>query len=443
MPIKYWTLLTYLAKGRIPGQLVIQLTDRCNARCPQCGMRVTETYARSRLANDDIKRMLDRAAVQGVKAVSFTGGEPLLYLDDLVDLITYAGSVGIEYIRTGTNGFLFRNHLAEDFEKRVNLIAEKLAQTPLYTFWISIDSAIPHVHEQMRGFPGVVKGIEKALPIFHRHGIYPAANLGINRNLGGFYEQTATTFRSANPEEQTDVFYRQFRDAFRQFYRLIIHMGFTISNTCYPMSIDDQAAQEGLKPVYGATSKEAITSFSAAEKALLFRALADTIPEYRSEIRIFSPLSAIHSLIEQYGDNHRAGYPCRGGVDFFFVDAKDGNTYPCGYRGNENYGRFWNLDLKNIKKQLACTRCDWECFRDPSELFGPFLKGIGVFGHLVDKLHKDRRFVRHWLRDLRYYMACEYFNGRIPTNRERLQRFKPLPDQSAVPYLEPAHPDQG
>ena len=440
--MKYRTLLTYLAKGRIPGQLVIQLTDRCNARCPQCGMRVTETFPRSRLTNDDIKRMLDRAVEQGVKAVSFTGGEPLLYLDDLVDLIKYAGSLGIEYIRTGTNGFLFSDHLAEDFEKRVNLIAEKLAQTPLYTFWISIDSAIPHVHEQMRGFPGLFKGIEKALPIFHRHGIYPAANLGLNRNLGGFYEQTAATFLNANPEEQADAFYQHFRNAFRQFYQRIIHMGFTISNTCYPMSIDDRAAREGLKPVYGASSTEAIASFSAAEKALLFRALADTIPEYRSEIRVFTPLSAIGSLIGQYGGNHQAGYPCRGGVDFFFVDAKDSNTYPCGYRGNENYGRFWNLDIKNLKKQQPCTRCDWECFRDPSELFGPVLKGIGVFGHLAGKLLKDRQFVRRWLSDLKYYVACEYFNGRIPPKRERLQRFKPLPDQSAVPCLAPANLDR-
>ncbi len=71
--------------------------------------------------------MLDRAVEQGVKAVSFTGGEPLLDLDDLVDLIRYAGSLGIEYIRTGTNGFLFSDHIAEDFEKQVNLISSPTA----------------------------------------------------------------------------------------------------------------------------------------------------------------------------------------------------------------------------------------------------------------------------------------------------------------------------
>ena len=50
---------------------------------------------------------------------------------------------------------------------------------------VSIDSADPKTHEEMRGLKGVIKGIEIALPILHKHGIYPVANLGINRNIAG------------------------------------------------------------------------------------------------------------------------------------------------------------------------------------------------------------------------------------------------------------------
>ncbi len=70
---------------------------------------------------------------------------------------------------------------------RIRRLVEMLADTPLRNFWISLDSADPAVHERMRGFPGVVAGIEKALPIFHQHGIYPSANLGINRNMGAIH----------------------------------------------------------------------------------------------------------------------------------------------------------------------------------------------------------------------------------------------------------------
>jgi MoaA/NifB/PqqE/SkfB family radical SAM enzyme len=96
-------------------------------------------------------------------------------------MLAFARDAGIEYTRTGTNGFMFMNSDSGDFEKRIAKIAEALAATKIRNFWISIDSADPALHEAMRGLPGVIKGIEKALPIFNQYGIYPSANLGISR----------------------------------------------------------------------------------------------------------------------------------------------------------------------------------------------------------------------------------------------------------------------
>ncbi|MDZ7667526.1 MAG: radical SAM protein [Desulfotignum sp.] len=87
--------LACLAKNRVPGQLVIQITSQCNANWPQCGMRKTADIRRTRLKTDDIRQILDAAGEKGVQAVSFTGGEPLLYLDRITDLITHAGRAGI------------------------------------------------------------------------------------------------------------------------------------------------------------------------------------------------------------------------------------------------------------------------------------------------------------------------------------------------------------
>lgn len=41
--------LTPFLKGRLPGQLVIQYVSHCNADCPQCGMRRSNSLERSRL----------------------------------------------------------------------------------------------------------------------------------------------------------------------------------------------------------------------------------------------------------------------------------------------------------------------------------------------------------------------------------------------------------
>ncbi len=386
---------------RIPGQLVIQFTDHCNARCPQCGMRVTNKFGRSRLSVDEVKRILDAAAMRGIEVVSFTGGEPMLFADQLAEMIRYAGAVGIKYIRTGTNGFFFANSDASDFESRIRKIAETLAGTPIRNFWISVDSASAEIHETMRGFKGIISGIEKALPIFHDVGIYPSANLGINRNTGGEYI-------GIGKDIEADEFYEKFKAAFEKFYLFVISLGFTIANACYPMSSGNDG--HDLNAVYAATSTDSIVRFSPMEKALLFKALFNVIPKFRSAIRIFSPRASLYALYRQYTDDVEKPYPCRGGSDFFFIDAKDGNVYPCGYRGSENLGRFQDMPSQPCSND--CYLCDWECFRDPSELFGPILHGMSGPIDLLRKMLRDPEYFRLWLEDLKYYRKCSFFDGR-------------------------------
>ena len=69
------------------------------------------------------------------------------------------------------------------------------------------------------GLKGVIKGIEIALPILHKHGIYPVANLGINRNIAGLGKI------SPKITDNTEL-YQRFREAFESFYNFIIDLGF-------------------------------------------------------------------------------------------------------------------------------------------------------------------------------------------------------------------------
>jgi hypothetical protein len=416
-----------ILSNRIPGQVVVQITDRCNARCPQCGMRVTESFARSTLETDTIKRMIDAAACRGVQAISFTGGEPLLDLPRLVELIRYAGGAGIPFIRTGTNGFMLTNPEKKGFEDRVSRMVEQLADSPLRNFWISLDSAVDHVHDAMRGFPGVVAGIAKALPIFHQAGIYPAVNLGINRNVGGDGTRLLHRKEFGSDRAYLDRFYSLYVKAFDRFYQRAIDLGFTMANTCYPMSIDVPECDQGLSAVYAATTVAEIVRFSPMEKRVLFKALIAVIRRFRSKIRIFSPLCSLASLIRQYSHKHseQSTYGCRGGVDFFFVNAADGHTYPCGYRGNEDFGRLWDLDRHKLNPvpDDACRQCDWECFRDPSELFGPLLETFSNPLGLIRRLADEPGALATWAGDLFYYWACGFFNGRRPPDFQKLRRF--------------------
>jgi len=209
------------------------------------------------------------------------------------------------------------------FHSRIERIAHALADTPIRNFWISIDSAVPEVHETMRGLPGVMDGIHKALPIFHACGIYPSANLGINRNLAG---DGSTGNLLIGPE----AFYQYCRSGFDRFYQFVCDLGFTMVNCCYPMSIADRGTGSGLSPVYAATTTDDIVNFSRMEKTLLFQALSETIPSYRSRIRIFTPRTSLLALTSHLLGQEPEAHPCRGELTFFSSTPKPVVPIPAG-----------------------------------------------------------------------------------------------------------------
>jgi hypothetical protein len=403
-----------LVANRHPGQLVLQFTDRCNAECPQCGMRRSNRFRRTTMDMATAGRIVDRAAERGFAALSITGGEPLLHQDSVAALVRRATDAGIPYVRTGTNGFPFRRWHEAGFADRVARLADTLLEAGLYTFWISLDSAVDERHERMRGLAGVIEGIRRALPVFHRQGLYPAANLGINRNMA---RGTGEDF------PDPDAFRSAFREGFRQFYRRVIELGFTMVNACYPMSDHEPGLAHGeLDAVYAATSSDRVVRFTAAERVALFEALFHTIPEFRHRLRIFSPRCSLLALVRQHGRGDGSPYPCRGGADHFFIAAGGSRTYPCGYLGTEDLGDFLLPDWRG-RRNSDCTSCDWECFRDPAELLGPLAEALTRPLGLLRRWRNDPLWRRVWLEDLRYYRACGWFSGRLPPDRLRLARF--------------------
>jgi hypothetical protein len=299
-------------------------------------------------------------------------------------------------------------------------LASKLAATPLRNFWISIDSADPEIHEEMRGFSGVVAGIERALPIFHAHGLFPSANLGINRNLGG--KNSIPKLPQRYSAAQAADFTMALQKGLDRFFSRIADLGFTIANVCYPMSLDEDAPGDDLHAVYGATSADSVVSFADHEKALLFDTLLKVIRAHRSRLRIFAPLCSLYALTQQFA-NGAKGYACQGGIDFFFMDAVRGHAFPCGYRGREDLGPFGSADQGRGTDKAACYQCEWECFRDPSELTGPFRELLHRPLNLLRRMRIDREFFRYWREDLRYYRACGFFDGRRTPDLDKLKRF--------------------
>lgn len=380
-------------------------------------MRRSSDIVRSTLALDQVKQLIDTAAKKGVQALSLTGGEPLIHLDDIVTLVQHARSAGIPHVRTGTNGYIFASPESPHFTKRVTSIAEKLSLSGLHSFWISMDSANPADHESMRGLKGIVKGIEQGLSIFHAHGIYPSANLGINRNTGG---KNPMLYRH---DQDPLIFSHLFKESFEKFYGFILNLGFTTASVCYPMSHspENPETEESDNSVYGATSSDRVIHFTPEEKGLIFQALYETIPKFRHKLRIFTPLCSLYSLIEEFQQNRKPLYGCRGGTDFFFIDCLKGQIHPCGYLNN-TFSEIPDLN-KRLSEKATCNRCQWECFKDPSELMGPFAELFSTPLTLAQKIRNNPVFFQLLWNDLKYFRACNYFDGKIPPNYQALRAF--------------------
>jgi MoaA/NifB/PqqE/SkfB family radical SAM enzyme len=408
--------LAFARPSRLPGQLVIQITNHCNGNCPQCGMRREAEIRRVKLPAETIKKALRDCAETGVEAVSFTGGEPFINIPEIISLLDYAGDLKIPYLRSGTNGYMFASGgEAAGLDKLIPFV-EALVKSPLRNFWISMDSADTKTHERLRGLPGVIDGIIKVLPVFHARGLYPAVNLGINRCIAG---EMIPPLREMGDE---NAFLENFRRGFSAFFTKAADMGFTMANVCYPMSFETADPGTG-KSAYGAISDDIIVSFSRSELRLVFQALLETIPAFRKSIRIFTPLSALYALSRE--DSRNLLFPCLGGICFFYMDCRDGHIYPCGYRGDEDMGvSVAELKTEPGCRKPFCKKCHWECFMDPSQLFGMFRyvirhPAIRLSPDMCFGKHLDRQMLRLWFEDVKYYLACDLFNGRKPLKKRR------------------------
>ena len=122
-------------KEVLPEEVAIELNYDCNKDCYFCFNKVNAKKGKG-LTKEKIFYVIDKINAWGVKAIRFTGGEPLLR-SDLKDILKYAKSNG-RYIILNTNGDLINRrslglfryvdevlvsiHSEKDLKNKANLI---------------------------------------------------------------------------------------------------------------------------------------------------------------------------------------------------------------------------------------------------------------------------------------------------------------------------------
>jgi GTP 3',8-cyclase len=159
--------------GRIIDYLRVSVTDRCNLSCVYCtpSQRIPRRARLEILRYEEIGRVVEAAAVLGLRKLRLTGGEPLVRAG-LTELVAALARIpGIEEISLTTNGLL------------LDSLAEPLAEAGLARVNISLDSLQPERYDRItRGgrIDRVWRGIEAA----ERAGLTPIKlNMVVIRDL--------------------------------------------------------------------------------------------------------------------------------------------------------------------------------------------------------------------------------------------------------------------
>ncbi len=123
--------------------LNIELTNKCGLQCAHCSSS-SSFDGTDYIAPNRVLRLLDEGKELGVKCLSISGGEPLLY-PHLHEAIEYAHSIGYN-IRLYTSGIITQdgNELQSIDEETLTSFAGKID-----TIIFSLHSYLPAVHDEI------------------------------------------------------------------------------------------------------------------------------------------------------------------------------------------------------------------------------------------------------------------------------------------------------
>ncbi|HUO42587.1 MAG TPA: radical SAM protein [Methylomirabilota bacterium] len=142
---------------------IIDVTNRCNLRCPICFANAASAGYEYELNLDTIKGIIDNLSENkpvSVKALQLSGGEPTLR-NDLPDIVEYAHARGIHHVEVNTNGVRIANDMP--FLKR-------LKDADVSSFYLQFDGVTPDPYLVTRGvdlLPTKLKAIENLKSLGH------------------------------------------------------------------------------------------------------------------------------------------------------------------------------------------------------------------------------------------------------------------------------------
>ncbi|MHA1660390.1 MAG: radical SAM/SPASM domain-containing protein [Promethearchaeota archaeon] len=163
-------ILNNFTSNKVPYSAQIELTLRCNGKCPFCSIHnLSKTYTQNEMSTAQIKCLIDQIAELGVNALSFTGGEPTLR-HDLPELIFHMG-VEHDFLNgIATNGYLMPKLFKENNIRGLDYML------------LSLDYPTAEMHDRTRGIKGVFINVIKTIKLSNIYNIKPIISTVVMKN---------------------------------------------------------------------------------------------------------------------------------------------------------------------------------------------------------------------------------------------------------------------
>ncbi len=134
---------------------LIDLTNRCNQRCPTCFANAAVTGYVYEPTMEQLREMMEllRSEMPPCPAVQFAGGEPTIRAG-FEDIVKMARELGFSHIQVATNGIALAKSEA---------FCSRLKEAGLHTVYLQFDGVTEEPYKKLRGIPALktkLKAIE-------------------------------------------------------------------------------------------------------------------------------------------------------------------------------------------------------------------------------------------------------------------------------------------
>ncbi len=309
------------AGARIPINVMLSVTNRCNSHCAYCDIPLRD---QPELSDADIHGLIDEMADAGTRRLGIWGGEPLLR-KGIGDFITHAHERGM-YTTMDTNGYLLPRRIHE--------------LRHLDHILISIDGREAH-HDANRE-PGSFRKSMRALEVAIDHGLNA---------------WTITVLTRHNLDSIDFILDEAERLGFMASFQ-VLHHSPEMSKTGMSLRPSNRAYRQAIRKLIAAKAQGRRVGSSAH---YLYHVL--TWPDFAQ------PRSSVP---------HR-GLNCLAGQAFCNVDT-DGTVYPCslliGSYPGVHYKEAGFRHAFDGCAEVACKACVAACFTEYSKLFALNIRTI-------------------------------------------------------------------